>query len=117
MAQKLRTLAANLRAAELSVATSVARLRNEGERTAIDALDAHCADLRRMASEVEQHARTITAIDMVVADRLNNFLMAILTASERLRDQGVADIREQLRITVDHGRAAVAHIRKSLADM
>jgi hypothetical protein len=70
-----------------------------------------------VALDVAAHADAVEDIDRTVSDRMNNFLMMVQTVSDRLRDTVPAEIRDHLRMTVEHGRASVSSIRKALATL
>lgn len=117
MPEKLQSLASALRTIELQLGGSIKAV-SESEPRVVEMLQEHRTNLARLARELDEQARVVSAIDVTVADRMNNFLMTIQTVSDRLRDMDVDhDIRDQLRMTIDHGRATVSQIRKTLAQM
>lgn len=114
-ADNLRRLVAELRAAEMELSGSTARLRRDG--APVEALESHCAVLRRIAAEMDSHAHVLAKIQVTLGDRMNNLLMSIGIASDLLTGDDVRELRERLRAAVDNGRIAVSQIRKALDDI
>jgi len=118
MPERLQSLASSLRAVELHLGASIDRLREVVSPELLAPLHEHRANLVRLAGDIDEQSRAVSAIDALVADRMNNFLMTVQTVSDLLRDVPIEhDIREHLRMTVDHGRTTVSHIRKVLAEL
>jgi len=117
MPEKLRVLAGTVRKLEVELGACISQLRSGAEDAVLTTLERNRQRLGDLASDLDSHATIVETIDMTVADRMNNFLMAVQTVSDRLRGSTSPEVHDQLRSTVEHGRATVTQIRKSLARM
>src|SRR5689334_2206949 len=106
MPERLRSIASVLRAMNASLRTS-------GQAESSEALQRACERLAELAAEIEEQAEAVIVVDRTVADRMNNFLMAVQTACDLLRNEnGSSDVCHHLRQTVERGRSAVTDIRR-----
>src|SRR5215212_2557886 len=75
--------------------------------------------LEQLVSAVRAREQNLDALRDALADRMNNLLMAIRTASDLLRggdDDSTAAVRERLDATVDNGREALKKLREALGN-
>jgi len=118
MPERLRHIASTLRTINVHLATSVAALRTHGDEGTPEVLELQSAGerLAQLAFDLDAHADGIDVVDRTVADRMNNFLMSVQTASDLLRGNGEQpDVRNHLRLTVEQGRSTVSDIRRALS--
>ena len=75
--------------------------------------------LAQMVAAVRERDQHVDALHDALADRMNNLLMAIKTASDLLRngDDHNALVRERLDATVENGRESVKKLREALGNL
>jgi len=70
-----------------------------------------------LVAQLREREERIEAMHEALADRMNNLLMAIRTASDLLRNPETADVvrvREKLDATVETGRQSVKRLQDTL---
>jgi len=73
-----------------------------------------------LVEEVRNRDQQLDALHEALADRMNNLLMAIKTASDLLRGdqhESVSQARERIDATVENGRHSVKRLRESLSNL
>lgn len=76
--------------------------------------------LETLVTEIRQREEKLDHLSDALADRMNNLLMAIKTASDLLRspsEEAGTQVREQLEATVETGRQAVKRLREVITDL
>jgi len=75
--------------------------------------------LHLLVEHVRDREEQLDTLHEAIADRMNNLLMAINTASNLLRngEDAAAPIRERLDATVENGRQSVKRLRDALTNL
>ncbi|HJQ35998.1 MAG TPA: histidine kinase [Thermoanaerobaculia bacterium] len=75
--------------------------------------------LAQMVAAVRERDQHVDVLHDALADRMNNLLMAIKTASDLLRngEDHTALVRERLDATVENGRESVKKLRDALGNL
>lgn len=76
--------------------------------------------LAQMVAAIRDREEHLDALHDALADRMNNLLMAIKTASDLLRggeSDNRAAVRERLDATVDNGRESLKKLREALGGL
>ncbi len=119
----LQSLASRLRHLDFEIAQRVHQLRNGHDPAPIaEALDSVRNEMSIIANELMHNASSLSGVDGVIADAMNNVLMSIQTVCDRLRDRTVSsgairEVHDQLRDTIESGRSLVTRIRQVIGKM
>jgi len=76
--------------------------------------------LNLMVATLREREQQLDALHEAIADRMNNLLMSIRTASDLLRngdDEATSPVRDRLDSSVENGRQAVKRLREALSNM
>ena len=73
-----------------------------------------------LVEELRNREQQLSELHETLADRMNNLLMSIKTASDMLRNgngESAAHVRERLDTSVENGRQSVKRLRDSLTNL
>lgn len=112
----LLSLALSVQDAQTRLAAAAAALPEEERFLVAEAQ----SRVETLVLEIRQREQKLDHLSDMLADRMNNLLMAIKTASDLLRspsEEATTHVRGQLDATVESGRRAVKRLRDAITGL